>query len=686
MASRLGVDVGGTFTDLVFYDHATGEVRVGKGSTVPVSPEVGVSNVIESTLRPRELSASDLFLHGTTVGINSIVERKGAFVGLLTTAGFRDVLETRRADRGDFYNILWKAPPPLVERRMRLEVTERVLADGSVHRPLVEDDVRAAAAHFIEEDVESVAIVFINSHANFAHELAAEQLLRDAGFTGDISLSHRVTGEYREYERTSTTVIDAYVRPRVSTYLHDLSRSLRGDRFQGEFLITRSGGGSLPFNEAEQRPFETVMSGPVAGAVGAAELCRELGIPLAVTADVGGTTFDTCMILDGQAQVKYEGQVAGMPLQTAWVDVRSIGAGGGSIAFERAGLLQVGPHSAGADPGPVCYDRGGVDPTVTDAAATLGMLAFGELAGGVVLDIPQGRDAVAKLGASISLDCDRTAQGVIEITAVAMANAIRAILEEVGEDPGSAAVLAFGGAGPLFGPLIAKELGAKTIVVPNYAGNFSAWGLLLQDLSRSAARTVLTRLDDEGLKVASETMRELHADLEQRIADSSTSLAARVSMVSSVDLRYDGQEYFLTLDVPFEDGRIAASAEDLTHSFARDYTKRYGHALSSPIELVAVRLTAVTPLPKTSLLSNPSTGRGAGPRRSIEAFSFANGRREDFDVVERAELEVGVTTRGPMIVLEDTATTYVDADLELEVHPSGTLLLHEKGGGHDGRS
>lgn len=288
MASRLGVDVGGTFTDLVFYDEATSEIGIGKGSTVPASPEVGVCDVVSAVLRTDELARSDLFLHGTTVGINAVVERKGAVVGVLTTDGFRDVLETRRTDREEFYNMLWKAPPPLVRRSLRLPVRERIRADGEVYREFVEDDVRRAAEIFTQAGVESIAVIFINSHANPAHELAAERLLREAGFEGEISLSHRVTGEFREYERTATTVIDAYVRPRVSRYLSDLRAALEREGFTGEFLVTRSGGGSMPFAEAELRPFETVMSGPVAGAVGGAELCRQLDISVGVTADVGG--------------------------------------------------------------------------------------------------------------------------------------------------------------------------------------------------------------------------------------------------------------------------------------------------------------------------------------------------------------------------------------------------------------
>jgi len=672
VSSRLGVDVGGTFTDLVFYDAGTGEVRVGKGATIPASPEHGVTSVVEATLTGDELRGSQHFLHGTTVGINAVVERKGAVVGVLTTAGFRDVLETRRTDRDEFYNMLWKAPPPLVKRRLRLTVWERVAADGTIYRALEEADVRRAAEAFVAAGVESVAVVFINSHANPTHEVAAERVLREAGYAGEISLSHRVTGEFREYERTSTTVVDAYIRPRVSRYLRDLSSALETQGFVGDFLVTRSGGGSMPFAEAESRPFETVMSGPVAGAVGSAELCRALGIPVAVTADVGGTTFDTCLIVDHQPQVKYEGRVADMPLQTTWVDVRSIGAGGGSIAYIEGGLLHVGPRSAGADPGPVCYGKGGVEPTVTDAAAALGMLAFGELAGGVTLDVAAARAAVEGLGRVLGLEADRAAQGIVEIIAVSMANAIRAILVEVGEDPRSAALLAFGGAGPLFATLLARELDMKTVVVPNHAGNFSAWGLLLQDVARAAARTVVGPLDADGLDAASRAIAELRAEVAAR---SGAAPVEGETTTASLDLRFQGQEYFLTIDVPFENGSIAADAGSVRAVFERDYEKRYGHVLTSALEIVGARVTSTTPLPRTSLLDAPPPAPAPGAPRAIDAFSFVGGAREQFEVIERDALAPGDVRTGPLIVTEPTATTYVDRGFVLSVHPSGTLML-----------
>ena len=414
MATRIGVDVGGTFTDLIYYDDETGEIRVDKEPTTPASPELGVIAAVEKTLGGGELDRAGYFLHGTTVGLNSLLTRTGAAVGLLCTKGFRDILETRRGDRDEPYNLFWRPPAPLVPRRLRLAVTERIRAGGEVHVPIEADDVRRAAEVFAAEGVTAVAIAFMNAYSNPEHELAAESALRDAGFTGDISVSHQVSGEYREYERTSTTVIDAYVRGRMASYLRRLEDGLGDAGFSGSLLVTRSGGGAMTFGEAERRPFETIMSGPVAGAEGGAELARILDLSDVVTADVGGTSFDTCLILDGRLPVLYEGSIVGMPLQTPWVDVRSIGAGGGSLAYvDVGGLLRVGPQSAGAEPGPASYGRGGTQPTVTDAAAVLGMLAEGSLAGGVTLDIDAARRALAPLGEQLGMEVEDVAKGVL---------------------------------------------------------------------------------------------------------------------------------------------------------------------------------------------------------------------------------------------------------------------------------
>jgi N-methylhydantoinase A len=671
LATRLGIDVGGTFTDLVFYDDETGEVRVAKGPTTPASPDQGVAVLVAKVLSPELVRASEYFLHGTTIGINALLERKGAKVGLLVTRGFRDVLEIRRGDRDSMYDMLWKPLEPLVPRRLRLEVTERMLAGGTIDTPLSHDDVCEAVEAFRAEGVDSIAVVFINAYANPQHELEAEQVLRASGFDGDVSLSHLISGEYREYERTSTAVIDAYVRTRVSTYLRSLEATLRGQGFCGELLVTRSGGGAMTFHEAEARPVETILSGPVAGAVGTAELCRQLGVANAITADVGGTSFDTCLIANGRPEVKYEGRVLGMPVQTPWVDVRSIGAGGGSIAYVDAGLLRVGPRSAGAAPGPVCYGRGGVEPTVSDAAAVLGMLAFGELAGGVTLDIESARLALRELDAQLGLDAEAAAQGVLRIAVSAMANEIESMTVERGHDPRQSVLVAFGGAGPLLACLLARELQMREFLIPNFAGNFSAWGLLGQDVTRAAARTSIHRLDAEGIGAANEIL----AGLFERLADGGGD-GSRI-LEPAVDLRYVGQEYTLTIHPPAHGERIARDAESLRRIFAEEYERTFSHVLDEEVEIVAVRATTRRPLPRKAKERFAADEAGAHAAVTIDAHSFARGQRIPFEVVHRSALASGAELVGPAIVLEDTTTSYVDAGFVATVHPTGVLFVHD---------
>ncbi|GII93903.1 hydantoinase/oxoprolinase family protein [Sinosporangium siamense] len=668
--TTIGVDVGGTFTDLVSFDTTTKKITVAKHPTTPAAPERGVLAAVDAAVGAAGLARCEYFVHGTTVGLNALLERRGAAVGLITTEGFRDVLEIRRGDRDDPYDLFWTPPPPLVPRRLRQEVAERVAADGSVVRPLDPAGVRRAAAAFAAEGVGTVAVVLINAYANPAHEHAVLAALRSSGFTGEVSLSHEVSGEYREYERTTTTVVDALVRHRMGPYLHNLDHELRTRGFTGKLLVTRSGGGALTLEEAAKRPFETILSGPVAGATATAHLahtlglvpapagsvaepllplegasraeasgvvtagvragvtagstavvtdpagssgltsggvggtpgsadssvagadavpppggCRSgvpgvaagpaepsgraaagggagplgsalaaqplrdvaagqgealgafsvphgelpgamsavggqpgvaagvgrvwsvgeaLGLSAAIAADVGGTSFDTALIEDGRLPLLFQGQVTGLPLQCPWVDVRSVGAGGGSVAYvDVGGLLRVGPRSAGAVPGPACYRRGGGEPTVTDAALHLGLILPGHLAGGVDLAPGLAEAALAPLAAPAGLPgTDAVAEGVLRIAAAHMAQAVRGVTVERGVDPRRAALVAFGGAGPLFGCLLADELGLSAVVVPPNAGNFSAAGLIQADLVRSTARTLLRPLSDPTLKEA----------------------------------------------------------------------------------------------------------------------------------------------------------------------------------------
>jgi len=670
LATRIGVDVGGTFTDLIYYDDETGEVRVAKEPTTPASPEHGVTAAARSALSGDELGRTAYFLHGTTVGLNSLLTRTGATVGILCTKGFRDILETRRGDRDEPYNLFWRPPKPLVPRRLRIPVTERIRADGEVHVPFEPGGVLEAAEVFAAEGVTAVAVSFMNAYANPAHELEAARVLREAGFSGELSLSHLVSGEYREYERTTTTVIDAYVRGRMSSYLKRLEQGLGEAGFRGSFLVTRSGGGAMTFAEAEDRPFETIMSGPVAGAQGGAELAQRLGLSDVVTADVGGTSFDTCLILDGRLPVLYEGSILGMPLQTSWVDVRSIGAGGGSLAYvDVGGLLRVGPESAGADPGPASYRRGGTRPTVTDAAAALGMLAEGRLAGGVTLDADAARDALRPLGERLGLTVEEVARGVLTIVTANMANAIREITVEQGQDPRVCTLMPFGGAGPVFGTLLAQELEIGRIAVPPVAGNFSAWGLLGADLVRTASRTRIVRLGDDVVDTVDDLLGELFAAVSARVRE-----GEEAEREVGLDMRYTGQEHFLTIRAPSADGRVATDEAGLREVFTRDYDRTFGHTMEGPIEVVAVRATARTRLPRRAQERHVGDGSGAAPR-TFPAWSFTRNETLPFQVVERASLAPGSMLSGPAILLEETATTYLDAGWHASVHETGSLFL-----------
>ena len=672
--NRIGVDLGGTFTDLVSFDSTTGIAHATKVASTPADPGEAVLQAVRLGMTREQVMGADLFIHASTVGLNALLERKGATVGLLTTRGFRDVLELRRGDRDVMYDLLWTAPPPLVPRRLRCEVAERVLADGSVEKAIDLDDVEEALHVFRAEAVDSIAVVFLHSCINPVHELAAEHGLREHGFRGDISVSHRLSGERREYERSSTTVVDAYIRPRVYGYLRELKAGLADLGFSGACVATTSGGGALLFEEAEDRVYQTIMSGPAAGAVGAGDLCVQLGIPTAVSADVGGTSFDTCLITSGRPGLKYEATIAGMPLQTPWVDVRSIGAGGGSVAYlDVGGLLRVGPRSAGAEPGPVCYGKGGNEPTVTDAAAALGMLGDGQLAGGLALDLNAAERAISHLADALGLEADDAACGVLHIVTASMAEAIREVTVEVGVDPRDATLIVFGGAGPLLGGMLAAELEMAKIVVPALAGNFSARSLLVQDLAQTATRTVIRPLDAQGLSDANGVLSDLYGDLRQRLVTPSVDTAIRWEV--ALDIRYRGQAHSLTVTVGESLGIDPAVLQDM---FAAAYERTFGHTMDGPAEIVAVRASAHRSLPLVE--EKPRPPSGLPDLRARDAYSFCLGRRVPFAVVVREALALGATVAGPAIILEETATSYVDIGYIATVHPTGCMIVQPNKG------
>jgi N-methylhydantoinase A len=679
---RIGVDVGSTFTDLVYVDPATQGLQVSKHLTSP-DRLTGVVEVLDASITgDKRFSAADYFFHATTIGINTLLERSGPTLGMLVTAGFRDLLEWRRATRHDargprMYDLMWKAPPPLVPRELRQPIRERVASDGTVVVPVDPADIRTACDIFRRKGVSCVAVAFFNAYVNPSHEIQAAEMLREAGFTGDISLSHKLSREIYEYERASTTAIDAYIRPGVAHYLGVLEAELRARSFAGDCLITLSGGGSAHFDEA--RTFETIMSGPVAGAVAAGHLANMHGVKRAIAIDGGGTSFDTCLLVGGKPRLLYEGKVLGMPVQAPWTDISSIGAGGGSIAHVEGGLLRVGPQSAGANPGPACYRRGGVEATVTDAAATLGMLADGQLAGGLQLDLALAHRVISKLGAPLGLDADATARGIIAVTTAAMAAAMRSVTVGVGEDPRDMALIAYGGAGPLFAGLLARELGIAYTLVPNHAGNFSACGLLMQEPTRTASQTALMPLTEGTIPESDRILTGLFAQLDRlptRVHGNEEAGKFEVRLAAA-DLHYVGQEHALTIDVPCHpNGAIDASALDLQRAFESAYSRQFGYTMEVPIEIVALRATIRTRLPEITVTPGTAGGSASG---SIQAFSFTAQERVDFAVTDRSALRPGGTMAGPAIIREPTATTFLDIGSVARVLQDQTLQIREEG-------
>ena len=673
MASRIGVDIGGTFTDFIVYDESGNKVIIDKIPTTPQSPEKAVVEVIKRNLSQKELEKIDFFLHGTTVGLNSLLERKGSKVGLLCTKGFRDILEIRRGDRDEMYNLFWQPAPPLVPRFLRLEIEERLFANGNVHKKINTEQVKDACNKFIKEKVDSVAIAFINSYTNKDHEILASKILIESGFKGQISLSSMVSGEYREYERTTTTVIDAFVKTRMSNYLNSLKKNLNELGYKGTFLVTRSGSGSMTFDEAEDRPFETIMSGPVAGAEGAGELSRKLNNTNMVTADVGGTSFDTCLIINGRPQIQFEGKILGLPVQSPWVDVRSIGAGGGSIAYlDEGGLIRSGPQSAGAVPGPACYDKGGIQPTTTDAAFYLGMLGEGKLASGLQLNKSLAEKALNSVGSQIGMSAFDAAKGILKIGSANMADAIREITIEQGIDPRELKLLAFGGAGPLMSNLIANELDIKEIIVPPYSGNFSAWGLLGADLLQMNARTKILRLSDEAISECNDILKELFKELEQRQKiDFSTS--SQIKEIA-LDMRWMGQEHTITLKLEDEkDGNISMDTETLKNKFMEEYQKTFGSKLDTVIEIVSTRASLRVQLPRKSESGKIDEVGIEVSNSQIECYSFTEDKKIQFDLVARSKIDSKVS--GPLIIIESTAITYVDINYDVNKDSNGNLIL-----------
>ncbi len=677
---RIAVDIGGTFVDAVVFDAVSGTTRLEKASTTPQQPTQGVLEAIRKL--DVKLEDAEMIVHGTTLGLNAILERKGCSTGILTTEGFRDVFEIARADipSSHIYDYQYQKPSLLVKRRMRLGVRERLDAQGHEIEPLSEQDLLDKAARLVERGAESIAVCFLHSYRNPEHEQRAVTLLRER-FPGIIfSASSDITREYREYERTSTVVLEAYIRPIYERYIDHLQDALRAEGFEGRFLLMRSSGGAMTAAMARRTPIQTVLSGPAGGIVGAQFLAKSLQRPRLLTLDFGGTSLDACMIEDGEPTIVHEASLEHLPVLIPVFDIRCIGAGGGSIAWMEEDILKVGPQSAGADPGPIAYGRGGLEPTTTDAAIVLGFLdpnAF--LNGAMPLDAVAARRGIEQcLVRAMGRDVVEAAAGVFDVMIARTVGAIREITIERGHDASDFSALAFGGAGPMLSPLLAREMGIPEVIVPTSPAAFSAWGMLMADLSVNAARTVICPAEP-GSK---EQLENVYRELEQQVRDALLQQDVKEGqqlIVRSMELRYVGQEH--ALELRMDDG--ATGEFDLARirlQFDDQHRQRYGHATADAVEVVALRVQGTGRMEKP-LLPEAAAGGSAKVTDAVpqpatrEAYCFALRKLVPFRVWARDALCAGQTIHGPAIIDEGTCTTVFYSDQVATVDHHGQLII-----------
>jgi 5-oxoprolinase (ATP-hydrolysing) len=676
MSYRIGMDIGGTFTDYVVLDESTGELRLHKRLTTPADPADGALLGLQELLNRSGLQLSDCrtLVHGTTLVTNAVIERRGARTALFTTRGFRDILEIGHEQRYDIYDLFLQYPQPLVERRWRLEVDERVDRDGMVVRPLDLDAVRDQVREMTTAGIESVAVCFLHSYRNPAHEQAVAQLIRRETDLR-VSVSCEVVPEIREFERTSTTVTNAYVQPLIDSYLGRLERELEGWGFRGRFYMMQSSGGLGALDVARRFPVRLLESGPAGGAIVGAYLGQQLDIRDLIAFDMGGTTAKICMIQGGRPALAAEmeaGRVhrfkkgSGLPIKTPVLDLIEIGAGGGSVAFRnRLGLLQVGPHSAGADPGPACYGLGGEEPTVTDACLKLGYLDPDYFLGGEMeLDVAAAEDVLGRLGQTLGL-ADETAWGVYNVVCENMAGAARVHIIEKGRDPRRFPLIAYGGAGPLHAGRVARALGAPEVIVPPVSGVAAALGFLVAPLSFEFSRS----FPGELRSLVWADVGALYGEMEeQALAHLRSAGVEQVRFEREALMRLAGQ--FHDIVVP-----VRAGLEELQWDFESEYARLYHDVLPGYEPMVLNwRLRALGPDPVVQLpeMAPAVDGHPRGHRAAYfpELSGFIS-----TPVYDRYVLGAGAEIAGPAIIEERESTTVIGPRERLQVDPLGNLRV-----------
>jgi len=670
---RVAMDIGGTFTDFVVVDESAQATTTGKTSTTPASPEQGVLEGLSQVVP--ELREIGFIVHGTTVGLNAFLERKGTRVLLLMTAGLRDAYSIARHDRKELYTLRYRKPKRLVPRRDVYEVTERLRWDGRVDTELDEASLQPLIDAVRREGTEAVAVCLVHAYVNPEHELRAREVLQRECPGLSVTLSHEIAREWREYERASTAVLNAYVAPRVEGYLRNLEEELSARGVGATLHVMQSNGGITTAGKARQQPVQTLLSGPVGGTIGGAALSRAAGRPNLLCVDMGGTSFDLSLIVDGRPTVSSETELEGLPILMPLVDIHTIGAGGGSLAWLEAGGLRVGPQSAGADPGPACYGRGGAEPTVTDANLFLGRLDPEFFLGGRMrLDEDAAARSLRSVAQQLELGDAAFAEGMLAIVNAHMADAMRTITVKQGIDPRDFSLVAFGGAGPMHAVWLAQELEIREVIVPWSPGTFSAWGMLQTDIRHDVVRSFYRPVAELAAHEVADIYVELQAEAAELLAAEGVEESDHY-FARTADMRYVGQEYTVNVAVG---GDIDLAVVD--ESFHEAHRVRYGHSTpGAPAEFVNLRLAGfgrvsgdAAPFRAPDGHADPVTAR----RRTI-----FDGDEVEAAVVHRERLQPGATFEGPAVVEEQSATTVVPPGTTLIVDAHGNLLLTMTNGG-----
>ena len=674
---RMAVDIGGTFTDLAAFDEAKGELLFGKALSTHDFLVAG----IEDAAKVAGAAFRDvyLFLHGSTIVINTLLERTGARTALLITEGFRDIYEIGRINRPDAYNLFFQKHDPLTPRSLRFEISERLRADGAMHRPLDEDAARALAKSLKDKGVEAVAILLLHSYRNPEHERRVKAIIQEELPQAFVSASHELSQEYREFERASTVVANAYVGPRVQRYLGELEERLQGSGFAGDFYAVQSTGGLFPIEHAKRDCVRMLESGPAAGVIGAHALCGHIGLSDAIAFDMGGTTAKAGVISNNQPLTTGAALIGGyeraLPIQIPMIDIFEVGTGGGSIArLAEGNALRVGPRSAGSMPGPACYGRNGEEPTVTDANLVLGRLdAQHFLGGSMALDVAAAERVIRKRVAEpLGLGVVEAADGIVRIAATSMSYAVKGVTTERGLDAGAFAMVVYGGAGPLHASAIARELGIKRVIIPFAPGHFSAYGMLFSDLRYDYVRSCFQRLATAPFDSIDGLYRDMEAQGRAAIAASSVR-PEEVHIARYADMRYVGQEHAVTVALPSE--LFAAQDRDgIKRAFDDIHLLRYGtSAPKEPADLVSLRVTVTGVVRKPPILANAeAAGAKAAPQRAKPVYFRETGFVET-PVYARLALSAGAAIEGPALIEEHASTTVVAPGDRLVVDRFGNL-------------